>query len=69
MKKYNINPLRLAAAERGWTAADVARAAGLDRATTWRTLSGHTEGVKAVRRIAEALGVPMSDLLLPLPVE
>ena len=58
------NPTRVVREWRGMTAAELARRAGLHRVQVHDIESGKRVGsVKTLRRIAEALDVPMDDLV------
>ena len=47
----------------GWSQTELARRAGLSRATVARVETGATDPLRSIRAMAGALGLPLADLL------
>jgi lambda repressor-like predicted transcriptional regulator len=62
---YDISKLSLRKAELGWTDARLASQAGVHASTVKNVLTGKTCKGPTVKRLAEALGVNMSDIVVP----
>ncbi len=61
---YDLNLIRAAQLERGWTHQELARQAQVSEATAWRAVTGkHRPTGSTVRKLAFALGISMKDLL------
>jgi len=67
--RYNVEPLRRARDDRGFTNTVIARALGRPIPTVSLTISGHphAQGPATVKAIADFLGVPMIELRPPAP--
>lgn len=72
-KKPTVADLRHAKAierllnERRWSLRQLSVAAGLDRTSLHRILSGENAGIKSLQRVADAFGVDISELFPPPP--
>ena len=64
MIRYDVRKLVDARLEKGWSQIRVARISGLAPATVHRVERGLFQKPETVLRIAQALGVPMRELLL-----
>lgn len=70
--KYDIGRLKRAALERGWTRTRIAKETGKDgvsQPTVCRVWRGESVTETTVRKIADALGVPMSEIVIPVERE
>ena len=56
------SPIALERFRRGWTQADLAAHAGRDRGTIHRLERGEQPLLETARRVADALGVSVTDL-------
>jgi len=64
LRKFDTQPIALAMTKRGWQQTDLARATRLSDATVYRILTGKTQNSRNVRRCAEAVNVPMDDVVI-----
>ena len=60
--RYDVTPLRNARDEQGLSNTIIATATGIDQSVISRTLNGHYGSPRTVKRIADFLRVPMTDL-------
>lgn len=65
---YDVNKLRQLALERGLTVAALARKAGMPQATVQQIFSRGSGHPLSLRRIAEALDLQLTDIVIPKPM-
>ncbi len=63
-RRFNVAPLKIAQATKGWTLKKISIVSNKPITTVWRVINGRNEGVEAVKAIAEVLGVPMSEIIV-----
>lgn len=68
-KPIDPRPLDNARRAKGWTIQRLANVTGLSIASISRILSGKQAGVQSVKETADALGVPMTELVVEADTE
>ncbi len=63
MKRYDSSQLKTARLIKGWTQAELAEKSGLNPIDVWRVENDKFHKPRTVKKIAEALGVDMEDLV------
>lgn len=63
VENYKIDILNGARLQRGWSRVELSRRAGVDAKTVTNVLDGRHASPQMVRRLADALGVPMTELV------
>ena len=66
---YDVGKLKHAALERGWTRYRVAKESGVTSPTVCKFFRGESVTETTVKKIADALGVPMSEIVVQVGSE
>lgn len=61
---YDIDALARRKAELGLLDADLARKAGVTPRTVYNILTGQTSNARTIRKLAEAMGLNLADLVV-----
>ncbi len=64
--RYDVGKLKHTALERGWTRYRVSKESGVTSPTVCRFFRGESVTETTVKKIADALGVPMSEIVIPV---
>ena len=62
--RYDIGRLQRARREKGLCLKDLAKICRLSASTIGRTEAGEIEGPRTIKAMADALGVPMSEVII-----